>query len=103
MIAGSPTASPASNGLLQWSSPLPYVFGGITITFGIITVALLVLACSHYKSMRDSSSHDKEEKAAKTPETIVDMEPKIVVIMAGDDQPTYVAKPSAAACHIQQS
>ncbi|CAI9777501.1 unnamed protein product [Fraxinus pennsylvanica] len=71
-----------------WKSPILYLFGGLAIVSGIIAVALIVLACSH----RKSSPSDAEEKPLH--ELQPEMEPKIVVIMAGESNPTYLAKPA---------
>ncbi|XWS37224.1 hypothetical protein CRYUN_Cryun19dG0025000 [Craigia yunnanensis] len=90
----SPTGNSIAScgGLLQWNSPLPYVFGGLAIVFGIIAVALLFLACSHLRSSPEFPN-GKEDKYKKTIQEPASMEPKIVVIMAGDDHPRYVANP----------
>ena len=87
---GNSTAS--FSGLLQWNSPLPYVFGVLAILFGIIAVALLFLACSHQRSSPEFPN-GKEEKYKETIQASASMEPKIVVIMAGDDHPRYIANP----------
>ncbi|GMI68142.1 glutamine dumper 4 [Hibiscus trionum] len=79
-------------GLLQWNSPLPYLFGGLAIVFGIIGIALLFLACSPRRS-RPEFLNAKEEKNNETNRASASIEPKVVVIMAGDDQPRFVAKP----------
>uniref|UniRef100_A0A7N2QZH0 Uncharacterized protein n=1 Tax=Quercus lobata TaxID=97700 RepID=A0A7N2QZH0_QUELO len=43
-----------------------------------------------------------EEKQAMPMNMVVDTEPKIVVIMAGDDKPTYLAKPvTFSTCSIE--
>ncbi|EEF50691.1 conserved hypothetical protein [Ricinus communis] len=76
--------------LAQWNTPLPYVFGGLVLIIGFMSVALIILACSHYKS-----SGEKEEKSRRTTDAVVAMETKIAVIMAGDRHPTHLAKPSA--------
>lgn len=68
---------------------------------GLIAVALVILACSYSKS-RSSSPSDAEEKPAKPVNVEVDSEPKIVVIMAGDDNPTYLAKPVSSRSHAEQ-
>ncbi|XVE56736.1 hypothetical protein DITRI_Ditri04bG0034800 [Diplodiscus trichospermus] len=87
---GNSTAS--GGGLLQWNSPLPYVFGGLSVVFSIIAVALLFLACSHPRSSAEYPNR-KEEMYKETVPASASMEPKIVVIMAGDHHPSYVAKP----------
>lgn len=89
----TPTTSTA--GFFQWNSPLPYFFGGLFLIFGVIAVALFFLACCHNKSL-ESPGDEKEEMSTKTMQLPVDWEPKIVVIMAGDDLPTHIAKPSLA-------
>ncbi|XWS51280.1 hypothetical protein CRYUN_Cryun12cG0163200 [Craigia yunnanensis] len=86
------TSTASCGGLLQWNCPLPYVFGGLGILFGIIAVALLFLACSHQRSSPEFPN-GKEEKYKETIQASDSMEPKIVVIMAGDDHPSYVANP----------
>jgi hypothetical protein len=52
---------------------------------GLVTVALIILAFSYRKSLPNSSSGTEAESDA----TQVDFEPKIVVIMAGDENRTY--------------
>ncbi|KAM7267700.1 hypothetical protein ACFE04_009866 [Oxalis oulophora] len=98
----SPEASTASNGSIQWNTPLPYLFTGLLIVFGIIAVALFILACCQQLSTiandhhdHQSSCDDKEKKSAKSGENPASNLPEIVVIMAGDDRPTFVAKPTS--------
>ncbi|KAL9438362.1 hypothetical protein AB3S75_024104 [Citrus x aurantiifolia] len=90
--------APSGAGLVQWNSPLPYMFGGLLLVFGVIAVALMFLACCHDKpSITGPSSGDqKDEKSAEAIDPPAALEPKIVVIMAGDDHPTRIARPSAS-------
>ncbi|MQL92930.1 hypothetical protein Taro_025576 [Colocasia esculenta] len=93
----------AAGSFWRRGSPLPYVFGGLAVMMGLITVALIILACSHRKSSSSSSSSSvllHGEKPALVP---LDREPRIVVIMAGDAIPSYMAKaaPSSAAAEQQ--
>ncbi|XVF08864.1 hypothetical protein REPUB_Repub07fG0040900 [Reevesia pubescens] len=83
--------SMASGGLLQWNSPLPYLFGGLAIIFGLIAVALLFLACSRPR-LSPELPNGKEEKFKESIQASVIMEPKMLVIMAGDEHPRYIAK-----------
>lgn len=89
----------ATTGVHQWRSPLPYLFGGLAIMLLLITVALFILVCSYRKRSSTSSSSGDEEKPPKpmNGEIIDSGEPKIVVIMAGDDKPTYLATPAVTA------
>ncbi|WOL19184.1 hypothetical protein Cni_G27981 [Canna indica] len=78
-----------------WHTPIPYLFGGLGAMMILIAAALLVLACSHRKS--HGGTNRSSAPASSLPEEPVvvpiDMEPRFVVIMAGDDVPTFIAKP----------
>ncbi|WOG85740.1 hypothetical protein DCAR_0104932 [Daucus carota subsp. sativus] len=62
---------------------------------GLIAFALLILACSYWK--KGGRIHDRDIEAAdKKPEKSISKKPeksKVVVIMAGDEKPTYLATP----------
>lgn len=90
--------APSRAELVQWNSPLPYIFGGLLLVFGVIAVSLMFLACCHNKSsITESSSGDqKDEKSTETIDPPATPEAKIVVIMAGDEHPTHLARPSAS-------
>ncbi|KAJ7971153.1 Protein GLUTAMINE DUMPER like [Quillaja saponaria] len=86
-------------GVGLWKSPIPYLFGSIALVLTLILVALIILFCSYRKRASSSSSGSElgdPEKPAMSISTVIDTEPKIVVIMAGDDKPTYLAKPSTS-------
>ncbi|KAE9466659.1 hypothetical protein C3L33_01430, partial [Rhododendron williamsianum] len=99
--AASPTA--ATVGFHRWNSPVPYLFGGLALMLGLITLALVILACSYKNSSSDSSSTGAEEKPARRSHVLQpEMEPKIVVIMAGDENPRFLAKPVSSTRHSEQ-
>lgn len=75
-----------------WSSPIPYLFGGLALTLILIAAALIILACS-YRKRASGAPHEADEKLPRAVMVPLDAEPKIVVIMAGDDMPTCLAKP----------
>lgn len=99
----------------QWTSPLPYLFGSLGIMVALITVALVMLACSiHKQSSRSSSSTSAAAAAAAMEEKSIKVGidddssnngvPQILVIMAGDDNPTHLAIPiSDLPHHVRQS
>lgn len=100
----------------QWTSPLPYLFGSLGFMVALIAVALVMLACSIRKqSSRSSSSTSAaaaaaaamEEKSIKVgidDDSSNNSVPQILVIMAGDDNPTHLAIPiSDLPHHIRQS
>lgn len=91
-----------------WHSPVPYLFGGLAAMLGLIAFALLILACSYWRLSgyldgeenqsreRDLESGDvKTEKAAVKP---VALPEKVLVIMAGNVKPTYLATPAVKTC-----
>ncbi|EOY03887.1 Uncharacterized protein TCM_019103 [Theobroma cacao] len=88
---------------LSTSSPLPYLFGSLALVLILIALALVMLACSYRKRSANSSSSQVQLKQEMAMNTVLDSEPKIVVIMAGDDKPTFLAKPvSSSICCCEQ-
>ena len=62
----STAAGSAHGGFWQWSSPVAYVFVGLAFMLGLITVSLIILACSSAKSLSNSSTSEAgDEKSAK--------------------------------------
>ncbi|CAH8272160.1 unnamed protein product [Arabidopsis lyrata] len=78
-----------------WHTPVPYLFGGLAAMLGLIAFALLLLACSYLKLSRGT---EDEEKQTESGEKVVAkvFEEKILVIMAGQNNPTFLATPVAA-------
>ncbi|XP_027074659.1 protein GLUTAMINE DUMPER 2-like [Coffea arabica] len=78
----------------QWNSPLPYLFFGLGAMLTLITVALVILACSYHKRFSNVSGGDEEKSSVKpSTTTAAAMTPQIVVIMAGDENPSHLAVP----------
>ncbi|WOL08597.1 protein GLUTAMINE DUMPER 2-like [Canna indica] len=97
------TAMGAESGRASgWHSPVPYLFGGLAAMLGLIAFALLLLACSYWRlsGYLDGGDGGEAEMGAKTgAEAAVPVacyEEKVVVIMAGDEKPTYLATPIAS-------
>lgn len=92
-----------------WHSPVPYLFGGLAAMLGLIAFALLILACSYWKlsgylegeTERDleagEGKNDQEQKPQKP------YEEKVLVIMAGQEKPTFLATPSVSSCSTSRS
>ncbi|EXB85819.1 hypothetical protein L484_009665 [Morus notabilis] len=82
-----------------WKSPIPYLFGSLAAMFLLISLALVLLICSYHKRPyggRDPDHEDDHDQKSQKRINAVDLhadEPRIVVIMAGDDNPTYLATP----------
>ncbi|KAK9091015.1 hypothetical protein Sjap_024192 [Stephania japonica] len=90
----SPSLAPPPATTLRWKSPVPYLFLGLALMLGlIVAIALLVLACSLRRSSTSSSSDEGEKSRKRDVLPQGEMEPKIVVVMPGDDWPTYLASP----------
>ncbi|KAM3240810.1 hypothetical protein ACQJBY_054067 [Aegilops geniculata] len=76
-----------------WSTPTPYLFIGFAVVMSLIAVALAVLLCSR---RREGDREDEEAVPAGMMSvrvlTPLDREvPKVVVVMAGDDMPSFLA------------
>ncbi|CAM0909046.1 unnamed protein product [Alopecurus aequalis] len=116
-VAGAPTAAPV-HGLINgttahspWQSPVPYLFGGLAAMLGLIAFALLILACSYWKlsryldaaaegSGRDGQAGEKES-ASGAARPAADFQEHVIVIMAGDKRPTFLAKPAASLAAVE--
>lgn len=81
--------------IMRWNSPLPYLFGGLALILGVISISLLILVCSYlFKKKHSSASFIDIEKQVSINDVVgVNDVPKVVVIMAGDNKPTYIAMP----------
>ncbi|KAL8488792.1 hypothetical protein ACS0TY_024451 [Phlomoides rotata] len=101
-IGGSAAAPPPSTvPRSPWHSPVPYLFGGLAAMLGLIAFALLILACSYWKlsgylendAERDLEAGDADsgDGGAKVAPPV--MEEKFLVIMAGQQKPTFLATP----------
>ncbi|KAJ9162849.1 hypothetical protein P3X46_022591 [Hevea brasiliensis] len=99
---------PAVGNHSPWHSPVPYLFGGLAAMLGLIAFALLILACSYWKlsgyleNGNEGGERDLEagEGSNKTGEgqkqQPVAFEEKILVIMAGEVKPTFLATPMSS-------
>ncbi|CAL4971041.1 unnamed protein product [Urochloa decumbens] len=110
-------ASPSSSGGARlpppphspFQSPVPYLFGGLAAMLGLIALSLLALACSYWKLSgsllaageppEDAGSRRRGDgKAAAAGEDGMagdHWREHVVVIMAGDERPTFLATPAA--------
>ncbi|KAF5743380.1 protein GLUTAMINE DUMPER 5-like [Tripterygium wilfordii] len=101
--------SPPSTPTLQqqrspWHSPVPYLFGGLAAMLGLIAFALLILACSYWRlsGRLEDENEDQQrdldngkESGDSAEKTVKVYEENILVIMAGDGKPTFLATPSS--------
>ncbi|CAN0860372.1 Protein GLUTAMINE DUMPER 1 [Linum grandiflorum] len=93
----TPPAIPHQVMRSPWHSPVPYLFGGLAAMLGLIAFALLILACSYWRLSNrqrrgDGDIESGNEKEAKTDQVF---EEKFLVIMAGDNKPTFLATPAS--------
>ncbi|KAL7610539.1 hypothetical protein Lser_V15G12878 [Lactuca serriola] len=88
-------SSSTSSSFWRFDSPLVYLFGGIAAMLALIVVALVILACSQrHRRPAAISDQDVESGKAVMFHDEAYSSPKIVVIMAGDEIPTYLATPA---------
>ncbi|KAF7103047.1 hypothetical protein CFC21_104080 [Triticum aestivum] len=90
-VAGAPAAVGHGAHLAFWRTPTPYLLLGFALMMGIIAVALLVLVCTDSKPSGSSRRGSAGEDASARGMAPLDREPKVVVIMAGDDMPSFLA------------
>ncbi|XP_020220403.1 protein GLUTAMINE DUMPER 6 [Cajanus cajan] len=86
----------SASGIKIWKSPIPYLFGGLAVMLALISVALVILVCSYRKraSSQSSSSEAEDDMKQAMPKIVeINSEPEVLVIMAGEHKPTYLAKP----------
>uniref|UniRef100_A0A7N0V2A3 Uncharacterized protein n=1 Tax=Kalanchoe fedtschenkoi TaxID=63787 RepID=A0A7N0V2A3_KALFE len=94
-----PTAAPERHS--AWKSPLPYLFGGMGAMMLLIVTALIILLCSYWKRTSDSERAEREQWDLEAANHVGGEEgskkaayaEKFVVIMAGDEKPTFLATP----------
>lgn len=102
---GSASSAPFSAPRSPWHSPVPYLFGGLAAMLGLIAFALLILACSYWKlsaRLEASEESGRDVEAGADDDSAGDVKPppvfeeKILVIMAGQAKPTYLATPMSS-------
>ncbi|KAI3446667.1 hypothetical protein Pfo_003332 [Paulownia fortunei] len=99
--ASAAPQSPAQRS--PWHSPVPYLFGGLSAMLGLIAFALLILACSYWKLSGNLENRDDEERDLEAGEADGGAKPvppvleeKYLVIMAGQEKPTFLATPMSS-------
>ncbi|KAF8658598.1 hypothetical protein HU200_059059 [Digitaria exilis] len=116
MIHGAPAAAPGANATAAhspWQSPVPYLFGGLAAMLGLIAFALLILACSYWKlsgyldadrdrRAREAAGADGEKGSATgAARPAAGLQEHVVVIMAGEEMPTFLAMPVASRAVVE--
>ncbi|CAJ1944274.1 unnamed protein product [Sphenostylis stenocarpa] len=83
----------------SWNSSASFLYGGLAPIFGVVLLALLVVACSR---RRRSQTHGGDESRWRGVTTAQGDEenPNILVIVAGEDHPTHLAKPLSSTHHV---
>ncbi|CAO2037386.1 unnamed protein product [Urochloa humidicola] len=113
----NPAAAPPSSGGARlpapphtpYQSPVPYLFGGLAAMLGLIALSLLALACSYWKlsgsliaagepsegAERRRGDGNKAAAAGEDGLAGDRWREHVVVIMAGDERPTFLATPAS--------
>ncbi|OIV99818.1 hypothetical protein TanjilG_26156 [Lupinus angustifolius] len=95
----------------SWHSPVPYLFGGLATVLALIVFALLIIVCSYWKLSRHLRHHgdgdrDVEAGTAKNDDNYKPQksyEEKVLVIMAGQEKPTFLATPVSSSNNTTRS
>lgn len=77
-----------------WKTPAPYILGAAGSVIALIVFAFFLLVCSCW---RDSVGHSEENNVmarngAESNIECGEMNETVVVIMAGEEKPTFIAK-----------
>lgn len=94
----TPSSSPSMSHS-SWHSPIPYLFGGLAAMLGLIAFALLILACSYWRltgqlhDEENNNGNSEKEGDNSNEKSVKVYEEKFLVIMAGDQNPTFLATP----------
>jgi len=78
----------------EWKTPVPYVLGAAGSIIGLIVFAFLLLVCSCWKDSFGHSGENNMRSGHSNESTIEynEIDETVVVIMAGDEKPTFIAK-----------
>ncbi|KAB2024979.1 hypothetical protein ERO13_D06G106200v2 [Gossypium hirsutum] len=76
-----------------WHSPVPYLFGGLAAMLGLIAFALFILACSYRRTPNNDGGEETDVESSDSVKEVKVYEEKILVIMAGELKPTFLATP----------
>ncbi|MFS8017216.1 putative protein glutamine dumper [Helianthus anomalus] len=82
--------SPVNAHPSPWHTPVPYLYGGVAVIFGVICVAILVISCCPNYNINADEGENNVELVERDPEA-GDVEDKYLVIMAGQANPTFLA------------
>ncbi|CAA0820013.1 Protein GLUTAMINE DUMPER 1 [Striga hermonthica] len=77
-----------------WESPVLYLFGVLSVVVGLIAFAILILVTSYKKLTAgnlDRRYNDVEAREKSGPQST---EEKYLVIMAGQEKPSFLATPA---------
>lgn len=104
MASAAPPSPPQPS---SWKSPVPYLFCGLAAMLGLIAFALLILGCSYWKlsgnlesgggrgGEDDGEMRDVEAGGGAKAGPPV-FEEKYLVIMPGQEMPTFLATPTSS-------
>lgn len=92
--------SPGSSHVSVQKSPVPYLLGGVGAMVVLIAFAVIILALSYFRECTsgnaeaaDSGKNEKREDMAELSDEMGEL--RVIVIMAGNEKPTFIAKPTS--------
>lgn len=92
----SDSVVPIHSSLENLNSPVISKICAWGVMLGLIAVSLIAMAyaCYYKQNASNPSNEEQEKQGKKQVLKPLDMEPKIVVIMAGNENPTFFATPA---------
>jgi len=94
--------STRSSHLSVGKSPVPYLFGGVGAMLVLIGFAMVILAWSYFKDCTTVNAEDEDSEKNERTGDMAEVsdekdEIRVIVIMAGNEKPTFIAKPTSVA------
>ncbi|KAH7852017.1 hypothetical protein Vadar_019562 [Vaccinium darrowii] len=76
-----------------WNSTITYLYGGLALLLGLLSLAMILLFCSFRKQSNSINNPSTFADHQQPGIAEADLGPKILVIMAGNNKPTFIATP----------
>lgn len=108
MINNSSNVTVDPDNYAEWSWPVPLLLGGLGAVLAFVPFALIILPCSYWKTI-DSQNNERNLNASVEFSVQNEIssegieEDKVVVIMAGQRNPTFLARPASGSEHKERS
>nr|GEV53775.1 protein glutamine dumper 5 [Tanacetum cinerariifolium]GEX63006.1 protein glutamine dumper 5 [Tanacetum cinerariifolium] len=97
------TTMVATTTVFRLNSPILYISCGLVVLLSVIACALLTLACSYKKPSTTSIRDEVKPSLLECHGNVsLEKEAKIVIVMPGDINPSYLAKLVPSSTHLHK-